>query len=108
MQSAKRKVQSELHKSQISNFKSEIINQIMKDKVLKFISLTAIIGIVIGAIGGYVYYIKVGCVSGTCPITSNPYMSVLWGAAMGYLIGDMFSKRKPAGFTENKEVTPEK
>lgn len=65
----------------------------MKDKVLKFISLTAIIGIVIGAIGGYVYYVKVGCVSGTCPITSNPYMSMLWGAAMGYLIGDMFTKK---------------
>jgi len=41
----------------------------MKEKILKFIPLTAIIGLVAGAIGGYIYYIKIGCTSGTCPPT---------------------------------------
>ncbi|MCD4696349.1 MAG: DUF6132 family protein [Bacteroidales bacterium] len=51
-------------------------------------------GLVIGAIGGYIYYVKVGCVSGTCAITSNPWMSTAWGAAFGYLIFDMFKRKK--------------
>jgi hypothetical protein len=80
----------------------------MKDRILKFISLTAIIGLVAGAIGGYIYYIKIGCTSGTCPLTSNPYLSILWGAAMGYLVGDMFTKRKPAATSVNKEIHGEK
>jgi cobalamin synthase len=53
-----------------------------------------VIGAVLGAIGGYIYYIQVGCNSGSCGITSNPYMSMLWGAAMGYLLFDLFT-RKP-------------
>jgi len=77
----------------------------MKEKILKFIPLTAIIGLVAGAIGGYIYYIKIGCTSGTCPLTSNPYLTILWGAAMGYLVGDLFTKRKPAGLTESKDMT---
>jgi hypothetical protein len=80
----------------------------MKEKILKFIPLTAIIGLVAGAIGGYIYYIKIGCASGTCPLTSNPYLTIIWGAAMGYLVGDMFTKRKPATASVNKEVPGEK
>ncbi len=53
-----------------------------------------VIGAVVGAIGGYIYYIEIGCTSGSCAITSNPYMSMLWGAALGYLIFDLFKKRK--------------
>jgi hypothetical protein len=48
-----------------------------------------IIGIVAGAIGGYAYYYFVGCVSGTCAITSNPWRSTLYGMLMGGLMLDM-------------------
>jgi len=61
---------------------------------LKKIPMLSMIGLVIGAIGGYIYYVKVGCVSGTCAITSNPWMSTAWGAAFGYLIFDMFKRKK--------------
>lgn len=44
---------------------------------------------VLGALGGFLYWKFVGCVSGTCPIQSVWYYSMLWGAAMGYLIGDL-------------------
>ncbi len=47
-------------------------------------------GLLLGALAGYLYYINIGCTSGTCAITSNPYMSVLWGAAIGYLVFDLF------------------
>lgn len=61
-------------------------------KYLKIFTIKSIIGIVAGVIGGYIYYIKIGCNSGTCPITSNPYLSMLWGAIIGYLLGGMFEK----------------
>jgi len=71
-------------------------NKNFKDKILVIIPLVSIIGIVVGAIGGYIYYIKIGCASGSCPLTSNPYISILWGAVMGYLIGDIFRKKPKA------------
>jgi len=61
-------------------------------RYLKFLTLKSIIGMLIGVIGGYIYYIEVGCKSGSCPITSNPWMTMLWGLLMGYLVGDMFNK----------------
>ncbi len=56
--------------------------------------LLSVIGLVVGAIGGYIYYIKVGCTSGSCAITSNPWMSTAWGSAFGYLVFDMFNVKK--------------
>jgi len=53
-----------------------------------------IIGIPVGSIAGYLYYHFVGCASGTCPITSNPYITVVYGAILGYLLFDMFRKKE--------------
>lgn len=60
------------------------------------------IGILVGALSGYVYYHYVGCLSGTCPITSNPYRMMLYGAIVGYLLFDLFSsdKKKPKSVEE--------
>lgn len=52
------------------------------------------IGALFGALGGYVYWAEVGCLSGTCPITSSPYLSILWGTAMGALLFGLFQKKK--------------
>ncbi len=54
----------------------------------------AITGIVVGAIGGYFYWQQIGCVTGTCAITSKPLNSTLYGALMGYLIFSIFKKEK--------------
>ena len=61
--------------------------------LLKKYGLTAL-GAVLGMVGGYLYWRYVGCASGTCPITSSPYMSTLWGGMMGGLLLDMFSSTK--------------
>ncbi len=53
-----------------------------------------VIGIALGAIGGYLYYHFVGCMSGTCPITSRPVNSTLYGALMGGLFLNLFKKEK--------------
>jgi len=50
------------------------------------------IGIVVGALFGYLYYKFVGCASGTCAITSKPINSTLYGAVMGGLFFNMFIK----------------
>ncbi len=38
-----------------------------------------------GALLGFGYHRLIGCRSGACPIWSNPYVSVLYGAAMGFV-----------------------
>ena len=48
------------------------------------------IGVVVGAIAGYVYYFYIGCASGTCAITSKPLNSTLYGGLMGGLLFNMF------------------
>jgi len=64
----------------------------MKEFITKHILKIA--GITIGGIGGFAYYHFIGCASGTCPITSNPYITVIYGALMGYLVFDMFKKKE--------------
>lgn len=51
-----------------------------------------IAGVCLGALGGYLYYYFIGCVSGTCAITSNPLNSTIYGAVMGGLIFSMLKK----------------
>ncbi|CAN5369758.1 hypothetical protein BH09BAC5_BH09BAC5_21920 [soil metagenome] len=53
-----------------------------------------LIGILIGAIAGYLYYHFVGCASGTCMITSKPINSTLYGGLMGGLLFTSFKKDK--------------
>jgi phage shock protein E len=52
-----------------------------------------LIGIIAGAIGGYLYYHFVGCTNGTCAITSKPFHSTLYGAMMGGLLFGSFKKK---------------
>jgi hypothetical protein len=44
-----------------------------------------ILGIVLGAIAGYAWFQFVGCSTGSCPITSNPWTSSIYGGVMGGL-----------------------
>lgn len=75
----------------------------LKERFFNIIPIPALIGIILGAIGGYVYYIEIGCTSGTCPLTSNPYMSIIWGGVIGYLFGDMFRKKVKPRVETDKE-----
>jgi hypothetical protein len=48
--------------------------------------LRIIIGIIVGGGLGFGYYKFVGCSSGTCPLTSNPVISTIYGAVLGVLL----------------------
>ncbi len=50
------------------------------------------LGVFLGAVGGYLYFHFIGCESGTCPITSKPLNSTLYGALMGGLLLNIFEK----------------
>ena len=50
-----------------------------------------IVGIAIGAIGGYLFYHYIGCTNETCTITSNPLNSTLYGVLMGGLLFNSFN-----------------
>ena len=63
------------------------MNFLLKNKL-------TIIGIIVGAIAGYLYYHFVGCASGTCAITSKPLNSTLYGAVMGGLLLNLFQTKK--------------
>ena len=58
--------------------------------------LKLVIGAVIGGAAGFAYYKLVGCSTGTCPITSNPYISVVWGCAR---------RRPPCGVDRDHRAT---
>ena len=63
------------------------------------------LGIVIGAAGGYLYWYYVGCMSGTCAITSSPVNSTLYGGLMGGLIVNLFDgKKKDKTTNENPPI----
>lgn len=46
-------------------------------------------GILAGAAGGYFYWQEIGCLSGSCAITSTWERMVPYGAFMGGLVGGM-------------------
>lgn len=61
------------------------MNWIIKNKLV-------ILGITLGAVAGYLYWMFFGCDSGTCAITSKPLNSTLYGAMMGGLTLNLFTK----------------
>lgn len=70
-----------------------MMNWIMNNKLL-------IAGIILGAVGGYLYWQEIGCTSGSCAITSKWHNSTAYGAMMGGLLFSMFKKEKK---TDNKK-----
>lgn len=53
-----------------------------------------LIGAVLGgAIGFFVLYKLIGCSSGACPITANPYLSTIYGIILGVLIAGVIAPK---------------
>ncbi len=44
------------------------------------------ISVVSGGLVGFLYYYFIGCASGSCAITSSPYLSIIWGGLFGFVL----------------------
>lgn len=53
-----------------------------------------LVGVFAGGLIGYVYWQQIGCLSGSCAITSKPINSTLYGSLLGYLMVGVFKKRE--------------
>ena len=63
----------------------------MKSKLKKLLRpLSFAIG---GALVGLGYYYAVGCSTGSCPITSNPIITMIYMGVVGLLLSGLFGKR---------------
>lgn len=71
----------------------------MAEKIIQYIKKQWLIlaGAALGAIGGYLYWHFIGCNRGTCPITSSPLNSTLYGVLLGGLTGSMFKRDRKKG-----------
>jgi rhodanese-related sulfurtransferase len=56
-------------------------------KMLKYF-IGAVVG---GVLGFFVIYKLIGCSSGSCPITANPYISTIYGIILGVLVAGMIA-----------------
>lgn len=56
----------------------------MNKKNIKYIIFS--LGLIIGALGGFLYWKYVGCLSGSCPLQSNATFMIIYGAIAGVLL----------------------
>lgn len=59
----------------------------------------------LGALGGYLYWKEIGCLTGSCPLKSQWQTMVPIGAYFGFFFGDLLkgflASRKRAGSRQN-------
>ncbi len=66
-------------------------NIVVKDrnKKVPVMLVRAIVGVVLGGLGGFALYRYVGCADGTCLITSSPWGSVVYCMILGFVVSQM-------------------
>lgn len=65
------------------------IKQWSKNKWFRRVAFVAI-----GALLGFAYYYFIGCSGNSCPITSNPYISISYGSVVGLVLSSGSSGKK--------------
>ena len=70
---------------------------------MKQIIYRKVLPVVVGALLGFAYYFFIGCNSGTCAITSNPYISTIYGGVIGLLLSFPSKRKKKEKVNENIE-----
>ncbi len=55
---------------------------------MKRFNFIYLILILLGTLGGFLYYYFIGCSSGSCPLKSNPWLMMVYGGLIGYILAD--------------------
>lgn len=76
-----------------------------KNKRTRLITLG--VGIVVGAVGGWLYWRFIGCLGGSCPIWSNPWISTGYGGLLGYLLAGLLPFGTPKFASETESTDPD-
>ncbi len=71
-------------------------NWIIKNKLY-------VIGAAVGALSGFLYWKYVGCLTGTCAITSSPVRSTIYFAVLGAIVFSLF-KQETKNTTNTNET----
>ncbi len=58
----------------------------IKSRIKKIFTLRLFIGLMAGGILGFLYYIFIGCNSGGCAITSDPFRMTGFGMLLGAVL----------------------
>ena len=66
-----------------------LLKKILNNKLYRIL-----LGIVSGAFLGLLYWNFIGCNGGSCPLTSNPYQSTLFGGLIGGIFANDNKKEK--------------
>ena len=66
----------------------------VKKECMKMINNNHVYDMIIigGALVGLGYYYAVGCSTGSCPITSNPIITMIYMGVVGLLLSEIFGK----------------
>ena len=72
----------------------------MKSWIIKY--KLYFIGASVGALAGFLYWKYVGCLTGTCAITSNPINSTLYFAFFGIILFGSFKKQTKESETDKQ------
>ena len=60
-----------------------------KDRHVPVMLVRAILGVVLGGLGGFGLYRYVGCADGTCLIASSPWGSVVYCMILGFVVSQV-------------------
>ncbi len=60
-------------------------------------------GLILGGLGGYLYYVFIGCRTGGCVLQSSPVFSTLFGALLGYIIFDELGRYRERRLDKKQE-----
>jgi hypothetical protein len=51
--------------------------------------IAIVVGVVIGGALGFANYKFIGCKTGTCPLSANPWISTFYGMLVGGILGSI-------------------
>lgn len=61
-------------------------------------------GATLGALGGFLYWKYVGCLTGTCPLKSHWQTMVPYGALLGYVGADLLYDARKSLFKSRRQA----